>query len=141
MISRSFISWKSRPTPSSFVEFTRKEAYQQSTTNTKKRSLSQTIWNGSSRPLPMTEPQPIRKKLVLLLQERSAQLRNQRIVEKRSSSSPPRKTSVSSAERLDIGRRIVQTQRNLSSYVLSINCSLMLKKKNLPKHLFRRVRG
>jgi len=51
------------------------------------------------------------------------------------------RTSVSSAATQDTGKKIVQTPRNLSSYVLSINRLPMLKKKSSQNRLFRRVRG
>jgi hypothetical protein len=62
MIDRSFISWKNKFTLSLFAEFTRRGVYQQSTKITSKRSLSQTIWNGSSRPLPITNDPPTYQK-------------------------------------------------------------------------------
>src|ERR1700676_1142500 len=155
---RSFISLKNRFTRNLFIEFTPRITYPPATRIIKQQSSSPILWNGSSRPLPKITPHPIRKKLALLLQKRSAR----RIVEeiqRRNRSSlfarkphkrmPSRRTcrnqnpriNASSAARQDTGKKIVHTRRNLSSYVLSISRSPMLKKKSLQKRLFRRVGG
>src|SRR6202790_4488095 len=158
MTDRSFISSKNRFTRNLFIEFTPRITYPPTTRIIKQQSSSPILWNDSSRPLPKITPHPIRKKLALLLQRRSAR----RIVEekqRRKSSSlfarkphkrmPSRRTcrnrnpriNASSVAGRDTGKKIVQTPRNLSSYVLSINRLLMLKKKSLQKRLFRRVGG
>src|ERR1700676_694141 len=161
---RSFISSKNKFTRNLFIEFTPRITYPPTTRIIKQQSSSPILWNGSSRPLPKITPHPIRKKLALLLRRRSARLRsrNQRIVEemkRRNRSSfiarkphkqmPSRRAchnqnpriNASSAARQDTGKKTVQTPRNLSSYVLSISRSPMLKKKSLQKRLFRRVGG
>src|SRR5882762_3623710 len=158
MTDRSFISSKNKFIRNLFIEFTPRKMYPPPTRIIRKQSSSPILWNDSSRPLPRITPHPIRKKLALLLRRRSTR----RIVEekkRRRSSSlfarkphkrvPSRQTcrnrnqriNASSAAGWDTGKKIVQTRRNLSSYVLSINRLLMLKKKSLQKRLFRRVGG
>src|ERR1700676_1523297 len=155
---RSFISSKNKFTRNLFIVFTQRKTYPPPTRIISKQSSSPILWNDSSRPLPKITPHPITKKLALLLRRRSAR----RIVEekkRRRSSSlvarkphkrmPSRRTcrnrnpriNASSAARQDTGKKIVHTTRNLSSYVVSINRSPMLKKKSLQKRLFRRVGG
>src|SRR5882762_5004444 len=84
MIGRSFISSKNKFTRNLFIEFTPRITYPPRTRNIKQQSLSPILWNDSSRPLPKITPHPIKEKLALLLQRRSARLRSRirRVVEK-----------------------------------------------------------
>src|ERR1700674_1688978 len=76
---RSFISSKNKFTRNLFIEFTQRKTYPPPTRIINKQSSSPILWNNSSRPLPKITPHPIRKKLALLLQGRSAR----RIVEEK----------------------------------------------------------
>src|SRR6267378_5561919 len=83
-IGRSFISSKNKFTRNLFIEFTPRTTYPPRTRIIKQQSSSPILWNDSSKPLPKITLHPIKEKLELLLQRRSAQIRNQirRVVEK-----------------------------------------------------------
>src|SRR5882762_177682 len=76
---KSFISSKNKFIRNLFIEFTPRKTYPPPTRIIRRQSLSPILWNDSSRPLPKITLHPIRKKLALLLQGRSAQ----RIVEEK----------------------------------------------------------
>src|SRR6267378_4274692 len=83
-IGRSFTSSKNKFTRNLFIEFTPRITYPPHTKIIKQQSSSPILWNDSSRPLPKITLHPIKEKLELLLQRRSAQLRSRirRVVEK-----------------------------------------------------------